>query len=171
MRQTNNVQEINVHVPLLFGQKFNFFGEAELLFFTDAIKRQNPLFVGSLTDPSTHPKCVTIFVAAVQGIVVPDIRFPEEIECLPTAGFMEREDFPISFGEWIKQRRSPERAWTMARLVRDHDASPQVVKDRAQRIILLVEDGLDDEVRQTHKESDPVLSLEAMVTSFSRKTG
>jgi transcriptional regulator with XRE-family HTH domain len=105
MRQTNNVQKINVHVPLLFGQKFNFFGEDELLLFTDAIKRQNPLFVGSLTDPGTHPKCVTIFVAAVQGRIVPDIRFPEEIECLPTAGFMEREDFPISFGEWIKQCR------------------------------------------------------------------
>jgi hypothetical protein len=46
-----------------------------------------------------------------------------------------------------------------------------VVKDRAQRIILLVEDSLDREVMQKHKESDPVLSLEAMVTGFSRKTG
>lgn len=72
----------------------------------------------------------------------------------------------------LEQRRgSPEWAWTMARVVCDHAASPQVVKDRADRIIRLVEDGLDHEVMQMHKESDPVLSLEAMVTRFSRKTG
>lgn len=96
----------------------------------------------------------TANLPAAKEYYLKGLRLAQEIRSAPLmlealAGMAELE----------QQRGSPERAWTMARVVRDHTASPQVVKDRAQRIILLVEDRLD-------KENAPILSLEGMVNSL-----
>lgn len=73
----------------------------------------------------------------------------------------------VGMAELEQQRGNPERAWTMARVVRDHTASPQVVKDRAGQVIALVADALDHQARQAPDDSAACPSLEALVRALA----